>query len=78
MSYVDLPGVGLLISGVERRPVLYDTFCTDYSDRGSKARAWKEVAAEIYEDWHELSVVDKDVRGELKVETADNKRCTIP
>lgn len=52
-----------LIEAVQSRPALYDTKSKEYSDRNKKAKCWDEVGQEMYDDWHDVTTAQRNVRG---------------
>jgi len=43
MAFKEVYDCEILISEIERRPVLYDCSLNEYSDKGLKERLWGEV-----------------------------------
>lgn len=53
----------LLISEVQKRPLLYDVSLEDYNDRNKKAKCWEEVYKQMINNWSDLSSAEKNNRG---------------
>jgi hypothetical protein len=47
--------VGKFICVVEKRPPLYNIIVKDYSNRELETKCWREVCAEMYPDWNEMT-----------------------
>ncbi|XP_067000661.2 uncharacterized protein [Anabrus simplex] len=53
----------VLIRAVQKRPVIYDTKCQDYSDKQTRVTAWIEICRELYHDWDGISNEARNKRG---------------
>lgn len=54
-----------LILEVEPRPCLWDVSSSDYHDKHMKSLEWNSIAAILYSDWENLSISQKEERGNL-------------
>ncbi|KAJ8937223.1 hypothetical protein NQ314_011978 [Rhamnusium bicolor] len=66
----------LFISEVEKRPALYNVKLKEYSDRNLKRNLWNELCDQFVENWHNLSVSERVVKGDKFLLGYGRKRCS--
>lgn len=59
--------VELLISEIEKRPVIWDTSNEDYKNKPKKADAWVDICCTLFEDYAFKSEAEHKLIGKIFV-----------